>query len=150
MSTNCFECDAPAEHYHHVVPRSLGGTRTIPLCIACHSKVHGRPLTSSRLIKAGRARAKAEGKIWGGHRVKSIDKAEFIKRTKEGQQRAALEGRFTGNPGVPHPFKGKMMVAPEQIAHIKALQSNGLSLLKISKETGLSRPTVTKVLYADN
>lgn len=38
----CFECGAPADHEHHVVPRSLGGTRTVPLCALCHGKAHGR------------------------------------------------------------------------------------------------------------
>jgi len=37
----CWSCDLPAEHHHHVVPRILGGTRTIPLCAICHGKAHG-------------------------------------------------------------------------------------------------------------
>lgn len=36
----CFECGAPATERHHVVPASLGGTKTIPLCGVCHAKVH--------------------------------------------------------------------------------------------------------------
>ena len=36
----CFECGAPAYMDHFVVPRSMGGTRTIPLCYACYEKVH--------------------------------------------------------------------------------------------------------------
>lgn len=36
----CFECGAPATERHHVVPVSLGGTKTIPLCGECHAKVH--------------------------------------------------------------------------------------------------------------
>jgi len=36
----CFECGKPAEHDHHIVPRSKLGTKTIPLCIGCHEKVH--------------------------------------------------------------------------------------------------------------
>ncbi len=36
----CFECGAPAYTDHFVVPRSMGGTRTIPLCYACYEKVH--------------------------------------------------------------------------------------------------------------
>ena len=38
----CFECGAAADHNHHVVPRSLGGTKTIPLCHKCHGLAHGR------------------------------------------------------------------------------------------------------------
>lgn len=36
----CFECGAPATERHHIVPASLGGTKTIPLCGVCHAKVH--------------------------------------------------------------------------------------------------------------
>lgn len=36
----CFECGAPATERHHVVPASLGGTKTIPLCTDCHAKIH--------------------------------------------------------------------------------------------------------------
>lgn len=38
----CFECGAPATEAHHVVPRSKGGTRTVPLCSSCHGFVHGQ------------------------------------------------------------------------------------------------------------
>ena len=34
----CFECDMPAEHDHHVVPQSIGGTKTVPLCAAAIPK----------------------------------------------------------------------------------------------------------------
>jgi len=36
----CFECGATATEKHHVIPRSLGGTRTVALCGSCHGKVH--------------------------------------------------------------------------------------------------------------
>lgn len=37
----CFECGAPATEWHHVIPESLGGTKTLPLCGCCHDRVHG-------------------------------------------------------------------------------------------------------------
>lgn len=37
----CFECGNPATENHHVIPKSLGGTKTVPLCSLCHMKVHG-------------------------------------------------------------------------------------------------------------
>ncbi len=50
----CFECDGLAKHAHHIVPRVLGGERTIPLCHDCHSKVHEHDFTKhSELIKKG-------------------------------------------------------------------------------------------------
>ena len=39
----CFECSSIENtENHHVVPKSLGGARTIPLCSYCHSKVHDK------------------------------------------------------------------------------------------------------------
>jgi hypothetical protein len=43
----CFECRAPTVYQYHVVPRRLGGTKTVPLCEACHRKV----LDSQRRIR---------------------------------------------------------------------------------------------------
>lgn len=37
----CFECGNPATENHHVIPKSLGGTKTVPLCSSCHMKIHG-------------------------------------------------------------------------------------------------------------
>jgi hypothetical protein len=36
----CYECGAPKEEMHHIIPRSKGGKKTIPLCIDCHGKAH--------------------------------------------------------------------------------------------------------------
>lgn len=66
----CWECGKNEEvHYHHVVPRSLGGTRALPLCLECHGKVHGKRMNSGELVKAAYKRLVAEhGKgnfAWG-------------------------------------------------------------------------------------
>lgn len=62
----CFECNEPAAHAHHIVPFSLGGTRTIPLCETCHGKVHGIDWEGhGALIQAGLKRAVAQGKVLG-------------------------------------------------------------------------------------
>lgn len=56
----CFECGRPAEHRHHVIPKSRGGKKTIPLCAKCHSLAHdARGLA---LMKEGQARARAAGR----------------------------------------------------------------------------------------
>lgn len=59
----CFECDAPAEHQHHVVPKSRGGTRTVPLCGPCHAKAHHRAknMAARELTRQALAEAKARG-----------------------------------------------------------------------------------------
>ena len=64
----CFECDATENlHHHHVVPRSLGGTKTIPLCERCHSLVHSKDFTSTgALTSKAMQKKKAKGLYTGG------------------------------------------------------------------------------------
>jgi hypothetical protein len=59
----CFECGIDGEiHNHHVVPKSKGGTKTVPLCIICHGKIHGRDfLNHKQLTRQGLANAKKRG-----------------------------------------------------------------------------------------
>lgn len=66
--TACFECGSPAKHNHHVVPKSLGGTKTVPLCEACHPKAHGEKgfWTTSDLAKKRVARLRANRQWTGG------------------------------------------------------------------------------------
>jgi len=55
MTEACFECGATdGLQQHHVVPRSRGGTKTIPLCGECHGKAHHRDknMASPELTKA--------------------------------------------------------------------------------------------------
>ena len=64
----CFECRATGEtHDHHVVPRSRGGTRTVPLCLACHAKAHhrGKSMASGRLTSAAMQAKKERGECTG-------------------------------------------------------------------------------------
>ena len=61
---SCWECGTVGEvHHHHPVPQSRGGTRTIPLCLLCHGKAHGRrgSMTTSSLTKEGMEKAKSRG-----------------------------------------------------------------------------------------
>jgi len=59
----CFDCgNAGDMHQHHVIPKSVGGNETIPLCMECHGKVHERSFTNHReLTIKGLAAAKARG-----------------------------------------------------------------------------------------
>lgn len=64
----CFECDVQADHAHHVVPRSLGGTKTVNLCSPCHAKVHSpHLLRTSALTKKAMDERKAAGMYCGGN-----------------------------------------------------------------------------------
>jgi 5-methylcytosine-specific restriction endonuclease McrA len=62
MKDKCVNCGKQAEHYHHIIPRSLGGTdnetNLVALCNTCHGKLHGLEYTDgklshSELIKKG-------------------------------------------------------------------------------------------------
>jgi len=69
MSEPCFNCGAPSSHQHHVVPRSLGGVATVPLCHDCHGKAHGKASgfrDTSELTRKALATIKASGVQLGG------------------------------------------------------------------------------------
>jgi hypothetical protein len=80
---DCFECGKEAHHNHHVVPRVRGGTKTVPLCVECHSKVHGKQMAHPELIKAAWSQKRQE--VREGKR-KSIGKIEpfWIRETDDG------------------------------------------------------------------
>ena len=68
----CFECGAIEDiHNHHVVPRSRGGIKTVPLCYSCHKKAHHRSgagsASHSELTREGLHRAKARGVKLGNY-----------------------------------------------------------------------------------
>lgn len=72
----CFECGYTLgeKQDHHVIPRSLGGTKTIPLCLECHGKSHYRKkFASSFLIKEGLQKAKLKGRVGGRKKVFTDD-----------------------------------------------------------------------------
>ncbi len=65
----CWECGRGGDlHQHHVVPRSRGGTRTVPLCEDCHGKAHHRVrrMSTSRLTRDAMAHKRARGEYTGG------------------------------------------------------------------------------------
>lgn len=70
----CVNCGREAEHWHHIIPKSLGGndgTNVVPLCDKCHGLIHGYIFTDgtishSALIKNGINKARIEGKQIGG------------------------------------------------------------------------------------
>lgn len=90
----CINCGAEANHWHHVVPKSLGGregTNKVPLCDKCHGLVHGvsysdGTISHSDLTKQGLKRARTEGKQIGQKKgaklttKKSIKAKEVIKK----------------------------------------------------------------------
>lgn len=63
----CFNCQAPSCHDHHVVPRSLGGVSTVPLCAPCHGLAHGHRgyRNTPELTKRALAKKKERGEVVG-------------------------------------------------------------------------------------
>ncbi len=98
MNKECFECGKEATEDHHVIPQSLGGTKTVPLCGSCHDRVHGwgnlRRDNHKQLTKIGLQKAKDRGVILGNNtnlqhaqeagRTSQIEKAiSFAKSLEE-------------------------------------------------------------------
>jgi hypothetical protein len=78
----CFECGSTnGIHYHHIIPRSLGGNKTIPLCNVCHSKVHDRKFTNfSELVKKGIEDRKKQGFSHGRPKGTTEPKSKIINK----------------------------------------------------------------------
>ena len=96
-SAKCFECNSTSNIVnHHVIPQSLGGKNTIPLCQPCHDKVHGvkpRNMSLSNLTKQGLQKAKQRGVKLG-----SPNPEKSIKLMKEGAIKAKKEFRIKMSP----------------------------------------------------
>ena len=87
----CFECGSDENiHNHHVVPKIKGGTKTIPLCQLCHTKVHGdHMLKIQRLAWLGRKRKEEEHiekgldvPLWGRPKGTEEDMERFLSKPK--------------------------------------------------------------------
>ena len=93
----CFECEKTEDqcdiHDHHIIPKSRGGTKTIPLCIFCHGLVHDKNLISMReLMISSIKERKKNGEVVGhpiygysagpnGELVENADELSVIART---------------------------------------------------------------------
>jgi hypothetical protein len=67
----CGNCDNQAVHFHHVVPKVLGGTdrpgNLVPLCEACHGLVHDRKFLNHKSLQmAGIKKAQRLGRYSKG------------------------------------------------------------------------------------
>lgn len=91
--TICSNCEKDVQDaiiFHHIVPEAVGGqdilTNICALCNECHSLIHyGKKgvINHSELIKAGMAKAKAEGKQIGGRKPIPIEKLEAVEKLRE-------------------------------------------------------------------
>ena len=110
----CLECGDPAEHEHHVIPRALGGTATVPLCEPCHWRAHDRKRGCRRDTTSALVRAALRHKRTRGERVGAIPYG----------QRLAADGVHLE----PHPGEQRV------IAAVRELRAAGMSLRAIAAE----------------
>ena len=96
-SAKCFECNSISNIVkHHVIPQSLGGKNTIPLCQPCHDKVHGvklRNISLSNLTKRALQKAKQRGVKLGNPNFKLS-----VKLMNDGASKAKKEFRIKMSP----------------------------------------------------
>ena len=94
----CFECGSNNEiEYHHVVPKVYGGTKTIPLCIECHGKVHSKDFVKLReLSRIGIQRAKENGIVLG----RTIGSSESIEVWSEKPKIKQILGLLKDNHSI--------------------------------------------------
>lgn len=121
MDKVCFECGSTDNiHQHHVVPKSKGGTKTIPLCELCHAKVHG-----DHMLKIQRL-------AWIGRRKKRNERVENGLPDNTGRPIGSKEDldKFLNKP------KNQM---------IKKYLGEGMTIRKIGELTGCSNKTIIKV-----
>jgi len=95
VGVKCLECDRPSEVWHHLIPKSRGGARTIPLCGECHAKAHhaGANMAHSTLTKQGLQRAKARGVKLGSARDGAWSGREHLRGFKKATERSAVKRR---------------------------------------------------------
>jgi hypothetical protein len=84
-------------HYHHIVPRAIGGadiaSNIVRLCSDCHAKIHGHQLLkTSAMVKAGIAAARERGAKWGRPVVVTPEiKGEIVALRQQGYSLRAIE-----------------------------------------------------------
>jgi len=137
-NTLCFECGKPASVQHHVIPQSLGGIKTVPLCNDCHSLVHNAKLISSgELIKNGRKRSRECREEVLNLYKRGISKRQIAKEMNI--SRETVYNILSRNGLHKNEGKGlKEIITPEVIARIKALRLKRKNWKYIEKEIGIS------------
>ena len=85
----CFECNnINALNKHHVVPRSLGGTKVVYLCEKCHGIVHNRRFDTCNLTTAAMAKKRKNnyiisGKLPFGYRASKCGKKLIVVKRQQ-------------------------------------------------------------------
>jgi hypothetical protein len=130
IDTNiCFECGASGNiHNHHIVPKSLGGTKTIPLCVVCHGRVHQKDFVKfQNLARLGRKKyVENGGKL--GRKTGTVESDEqFMAKPINQEIKRLVESG----------------VSVRNI--VKLIRVSSKTILKVRKSIGVSSSTIVKV-----
>jgi transposase-like protein len=125
----CFECGGNEHiHQHHIIPKSLGGTKTIPLCETCHGKVHQKDLVKfNNLAKEGIKRYVANGGKLGRKEGSSESIEKFMSK--------------------PMNIEIKQLVEQGHSVRkiVKMIGASSKTVVKVRKSESISTSTVVKV-----
>lgn len=129
----CFECGSDKNiHYHHVVPKSKGGTQMIPLCANHHSIVHNFKGLKKIKSKKGNKPYYAPGSgEW------NVLQKEGIKRTQQ-----LYPERYSGRKR--RSSEGTLKFLEKHSEAVKYLEM-GMKCVEISKLCNVSLNTLTKI-----
>lgn len=144
----CFECGRPADVDHHVIPRSKGGTKTVPLCNKCHSIVHDAKLISlGELISNGKM---IVNNLKNKQKVVSLfnegmEKTEIAKKMKISRSSIYSileEFGLHKNEGKGCEFK----ITPDLLDKIKELRENGNSWNEIENKLDICHTHLYRII----
>ena len=78
----CYECGSNKNiHNHHIIPKSRGGKKTIPLCEVCHGLVHDINFVNLDFLRnLGIEKAKLSGTYKGRIKGTSENLEDFISK----------------------------------------------------------------------
>lgn len=144
----CFDCGQPAHVEHHVVPRSKGGKKTVPLCNYCHSLVHDAKLISiSELSIQGKILA---NEIKNQETVLRLFK-EGVEKTKIAKQlnisRNSVYNILKKNGLYQNEGKGNTFkITPDVLDEIKKLRESGNSWNEIETKIDICHTHLYRII----
>lgn len=113
MRALCFECRVLSDcHFHHIIPKSLGGKAVVPLCVGCHSVVHCKRMAASALTRIGMLKAKERGVHVGRPNSVVGLELDFVKKVFKKNPHIGVRelGAHLGvNPGIAWRLKKKYL-----------------------------------------
>ena len=144
----CFECGKPSDIDHHVIPRSKGGTKTVPLCNKCHSIVHDAKLISIAELSIRGKQIASELK--NKQKVvemfsQGIEKTKIAKELGLGRNSIYSileEFGFHKNEGKGNEFK----ITPELLDKIKSMRESGDSWNEIENKLDVCHTHLYRII----